>query len=84
MSWRPPLTRYSAEAMSTSTSIEVEDLTLGPLTASQRSNIMSCATGLSVEARRVFRRMLILGQTRGLDNEFICHAATQARAHFEN
>ena len=70
--------------MSTTTTIEVNDLTLGPLSASQRREIMGHATGLSIEARRVFRRLLILGQEHGLNGESIARAAAQARAHFES
>jgi hypothetical protein len=70
--------------MSTTTIIDVSDLTLGPLTASQRQEIMGHATGLSIEARRVFRRLLILGQEHGLTSEAIARAAAQARAHFES
>ena len=67
-----------------STTASIHELTLGPLTASQRSAIMSHATDLSVEARRVFRRLLIVTQPRGLSDENIARAAAQARAHFEN
>jgi hypothetical protein len=66
------------------TSYEVEELTLGPLTARQRADIMGHATGLSIEARRVFRHLLILNQDHGLTPESIARAAAQARAHFEN
>ena len=69
--------------MSTLSSFEVEELTLGPLSGSQRSDIMGLATGMSVEARRVFRRLLILSQDRGLTSEVIARAAAQARAHFQ-
>lgn len=69
--------------MSTSTLFEVNEMTLGPLTASQRSDIMRHATSLSPEARRVFRRLLIVGQSHGLDSDFIARSAAQARAHFE-
>ncbi len=62
----------------------IDELTLGPLTASQRSAIMSHATDLSVGARRVFRRLLIVTQSRGLNDDTIARAAAQARAHFEN
>jgi hypothetical protein len=31
----------------------------------------------------VFRRLLILGQTHGLETDSIGRAAAQARAHFE-
>ena len=59
------------------------EMTLGPLTAEQRATIMSHATTLSPEARRVFRRLLILAQEHGLYAETISRAAAQARAHFE-
>jgi hypothetical protein len=61
----------------------IHEMTLGPLTAAQRTDIMSHATGLTAEARRLFRRLLILGQARGLESESIDRAAAQARAHFE-
>ena len=69
--------------MSSTSILDVQDLTLGPLSASQRSDIMAHATELSVEARRVFRRLLILGQEHGLTSESIARAAAEARAHFE-
>jgi hypothetical protein len=59
------------------------EMTLGPLSASQRAEIMGRATSLSPEARRLFRRLLILGQARGLDADLIARSAAQARAHFE-
>lgn len=68
--------------MSTSTTI-TREMTLGPLTAEQRANIMSFAPSLTVEARQVFRRLLILRQDRGLTSESIARAAAQASAHFE-
>ena len=58
-------------------------MTLGPLTAAQRTEIMNHATILTPEARRLFRRLLILGQERGLAGEAIARAAAQARAHDE-
>jgi hypothetical protein len=58
-------------------------MTLGPLTAAQRSNIMEHAPALSVEARQLFRRLLIVRQDRGLSREAIARAAAQASAHFE-
>jgi hypothetical protein len=70
--------------MSTTITIDVNDLTLGPLSAGQRQEIMGYATDLSIEARRVFRRLLILGQEHGLNRESIARAAAQARAHFES
>ena len=65
-----------------STSTLTSELTLGPLTAAQRCTIMSFAPGLSSEARQLFRRLLILGQEHGLDDDFIARSAAQARAHF--
>jgi hypothetical protein len=59
-------------------------MTLGPLTAAQRTEIMSYATFLSPEARRVFRRLLIVAQARGVQSDTIARAAAQARAHFES
>ena len=84
MLWSVCTNRYSPAAMSTLTSFEIEERTLGPLSAGQRGEIMTYATELSVEARRVFRRLLILSQERGLSSESIARAAAQARAHFEN
>jgi len=67
-----------------STSTLIDEITLGPLTATQRSQIMRHATELSPEGRRVFRRLLILGQNQGnLESDSISRAAAQARAHFE-
>jgi hypothetical protein len=57
--------------------------TLGPLSATQRREIMHHAPALSIAARQVFRRLLIVGQDRGLTSESISRAAAQARAHFE-
>ena len=68
--------------MSTSTTI-TREMALGPLTAEQRADIMSFAPSLTVEARQVFRRLLILRQDRGLTSESIARAAAQASAHFE-
>ena len=56
---------------------------MGPLSAPQRSHIMLQARELATEARRVFRRLLILSQERGLTTGSIARAAAQARAHFE-
>ena len=67
--------------MTTTTSIH--EMTLGPLTAVQRAEIMRHAPALSVEARQLFRRLLILRQDRGLTRESIASAAAQASAHFE-
>jgi hypothetical protein len=58
-------------------------MTLGPLSAAQRGDIMRLAPSLSLEARQLFRRLLIVGQDRGLTSESIARAAAQARAHFE-
>ena len=58
-------------------------MTLGPLTAVQRTEIMRHAPALSSEARQLFRRLLIVGQDRGLSAESIARAAAQASAHFE-
>ena len=69
--------------MSPITAYEIQELTLGPLTAAQRSDIMRHATHLSVEGRQVFRRLLILSQDRGLTSDAIARAAAQARAHFQ-
>ena len=65
------------------TSTLTHEKTLGPLTAAQRNDIMTHATALTAEARRLFRRMLILGQERGLESDSIARAAAQARAHDE-
>ena len=65
------------------TSTLTHEMTLGPLTAAQRTDIMRHAPALSSEARQLFRRLLILGQARGLDADTIGRAAAQARAHFE-
>ncbi len=65
------------------TPYEVEELTLGPLTAGQRADIMRHAPSLSIEARRVFRHLLMLNHTHGLTSDAIARAAAQARAHFE-
>jgi hypothetical protein len=61
----------------------IHEMTLGPLTAAQRTDIMTHATTLTPEARRTFRRLLILGQERGLGTDTIARAAAQARAHDE-
>jgi hypothetical protein len=66
------------------TSTSTREIILGPLTAAQRSEIMRFAPALSVEARQVFRRLLVLRQTRGLTGESIARAAAQASAHFES
>jgi hypothetical protein len=65
------------------TSTLTHEMTLGPLTATQRTDIMRHATALTAEARQLFRRLLILGQDRGHESESIARAAAQARAHFE-
>ena len=65
------------------TSTLTHEMTLGPLTAAQRTEIMRHARTLSPEARQLFRRLLILAQARGLNAESIRRAAAQAQAHFE-
>jgi hypothetical protein len=55
--------------------------TLGPLSAEQRTEIMRHATVLTPEARKLFRRLLILAQDRGLASDTIARAAAQAREH---
>ena len=45
--------------------------------------VMRHAATLSVPARQVFRRLLIVSQERGLDADIIARAAAQASAHFE-
>jgi hypothetical protein len=42
---------------------------------------MDHARAFSPETRRIFRRLLILAQERGLDDQTIAHAAAQARGH---
>jgi hypothetical protein len=69
--------------MSTTTTTITREMTLGPLTAEQRTEIMRFAPSLSPEARQLFRRLLILRQDRGLTSESIARAAAQASAHFE-
>ena len=66
-----------------STSTLIDEITLGPLTATQRSEIMRHASAFGPEVRRVYRRLLILGQAHGLEADAIARAAAQARAHFE-
>ncbi|MDQ6673643.1 MAG: hypothetical protein M3069_23355 [Chloroflexota bacterium] len=66
-----------------STSTLIDEITLGPLNASQRSEIMRHATALAPEGRHIFRRLLILAQAHGLESNAIGRAAAQARAHFE-
>ena len=68
--------------MSTTTTT-TREMTLGPLTAVQRTEIMRFAPAMSVEARQVFRRLLVLRQESGLRREAIARAAAQATAHFE-
>ena len=65
------------------TSTLIHEMTLGPLTTEQRSEIMRHAQPLTAAARKLFRRLLILAQDRGLDADIIARAAAQARAHFE-
>jgi len=69
--------------MTTTTTTITREMTLGPLTAEQRAEIMRFAPSLSTEARQVFRRLLVLRQDRGLTAESIARAAAQASAHFE-
>jgi hypothetical protein len=69
--------------MSTATTTITREMTLGPLTGEQRTEIMRFAPSLSVEARQVFRRLLILRQENGLTRQTIARAAAQASAHFE-
>lgn len=71
------------ESATMTTTTLIDEITLGPLTAPQRADIMRHATALEPEVRRVFRRLLILGQARGLESESIARAAAQAIAHFE-
>lgn len=61
------------------------EMTLGPLKAEQRTEIMRLAPSLSVQARQLFRRLLILRRDspNGLTTETIARAAAQASAHFE-
>ena len=65
------------------TSTLIHEMTLGPLTPAQRTEIMRHAPALSIEARQLYRRLLILAQDRGLESDVIARAAAQARAHFE-
>ena len=69
--------------MSSNTLTLTPEMTLGPLSATERQEIMRHATALQPAARRLFRRLLIVGQAHGLDPEFIGRSAAQARAHFE-
>jgi hypothetical protein len=59
------------------------EMTLGPLSAAQRTEIMRFAPAMSVEARQVFRRLLVLRQSNGLSHQTIARTAAQATAHFE-
>ena len=65
------------------TTTSTREMTLGPLSAAQRTEIMRFAPAMSVEARQVFRRLLVLRQDNGLSGETIARAAAQATAHFE-
>lgn len=69
----------------TTTTTSTRELTLGPLTDEQRSEIMRFAPSLSVAARQLFRRLLIVRQDgpNGLSSGTIARAAVQASAHFE-
>lgn len=68
----------------TTTTTSTREITLGPLTEAQRSEIMRFAPALSLEARQLFRRLLILRQENGLSSTTIGRAAAQASAHFES
>ena len=65
------------------TTTSTREMTLGPLSAVQRTQIMRFAPAMSTEARQVFRRLLVLRQDKGLSGETIARAAAQATAHFE-
>ena len=65
------------------TSTLIHEMTLGPLNARQRTEIMRHAPALTTKARQLFRRLLILHQDQALDAGSIARAAAQARAHFE-
>jgi hypothetical protein len=65
----------------TTSSPLLHEMTLGPLSAEQRTQIMSQATDLTPEARQLLRRLLILAHERGLDSSVIEKAAAQAREH---
>lgn len=52
-----------------------------PLTESERREIMRHAPAMSAETRRLFGRLLLLAQPRGLTTEVIARAAAQAIAH---
>ncbi len=69
--------------MSTVELVETLPSTLGPLTPAQRQAIMAHAPALSQDGRRLFRRLLVLAQERGLTDDVIVRAAAQARAHME-
>ena len=58
-------------------------MTLGPLTAGQRADIMRHAPALSPQAKQLFRRLLVVGQEHGLGGEAVAHFARQAHAHSE-
>ena len=66
-----------------STSTVTREMTLGPLSAAQRTEIMRFAPAMSVGARQVFRRLLVLRQDNGLSGQTIARAEAQATAHFE-
>ena len=63
------------------TSILTHEQTLGPLTANLRATIMQHARAMTPEARRTFRRLLILSQDRGLDAKVIARTSVQAHEH---
>lgn len=53
--------------------------TLGPLSGEERARIMAHAPSMTASARRMYRRLLILSQDRGLTVDAIAHAADLAR-----
>jgi hypothetical protein len=67
--------------MSTPTIVQLQEKTLGPLSSAERETIMLHARALTPEGRRLFRRLLILAQERGLSAEVVARAAAQAREH---
>jgi hypothetical protein len=67
--------------MSTPNTIFTHEKTLGPLTDEQRSLIMQHARPMRRSARRMFRRLLIVAQERGLGSSVLARAAAQAHEH---
>jgi hypothetical protein len=61
--------------------ISTQEQTLGPLTDEQRVLIMQHARPMTINARRTFRRLLILAQDRGLSADAIARTAKQAHEH---